>query len=435
MPDDRDYFSQCVTRPIRAARTRAIRYLTPGLASTHDPRREIEKLREHLASHDKPLALLIGAGASCSVRDAQGKPLIPGITELSGQCASAVDALGVECTTAYAALIEGVETALERVPTIEDLLSSISGRIAVMTAEDRLLGATRTQLQKIEHTLRRTIAEAADPEDSLIPARLPHHSLARWISRIDRKVPVEVFTTNYDTLIERTLEDERVAVFDGFVGSRQPFFSAGSLIHADAAPARRWTRLWKIHGSVNWCRVPATAGMGERIVRQAASGAGELIYPSMHKYDESRKQPYVAMLEHLGRVLGRREETVLLTVGYSFGDQHINGVLFDALEARERTHIISLQFEELAAEHELIKRAEARHNLLVYGPDTAVVGGVRGSWRLGEPVDVRTAELLDIPFDSDGVPEAEALAITGRFRLGDFVSLAKFLDTIVGADA
>ena len=413
----------------------AIGYVTEGLASAHDPRREIEKLREHLASHDKPLALLIGAGASCSVRDANDKPLIPGITELSEQCVGAVDALGADCASSYAALIEGLTTAPERVPTIEDVLSSISGRIAVMTAEDHLLGATRKQLQDIEHALRTTIAKAADPEDSLIPARLPHHSLARWISRIDRKVPVELFTTNYDTLIERTLEDERGAVFDGFVGSRRPFFSAVSLIHADAAPARHWTRLWKIHGSVNWCRVPATDGTSERIVREAASGAGELIYPSMHKYDESRKQPYVAMLEHLGRVLGRREETVLLTIGYSFGDQHINGVLFDALDARERTHIVSLQFEELPAEHELIKRAEARHNLLVYGPNTAVVGGVRGPWRLVEPVDARTAELLDIPFDSDGAPNADALATTGRFRLGDFVWLAKCLDTIVGADA
>jgi hypothetical protein len=403
--------------------------------STHDPRREIEKLREHLASHDKPLALLIGAGASCSVLDTSDEPLIPGIAKISERCASAVDSLGAEYTTAYATLIEGLTIALERVPTIEDILSSIGGRIAVMNADDELLGATRAQLQNIERTLRTTIAKAADPEDSLIPARLPHHSLARWISRIDRKVPVELFTTNYDTLIERSLEDERVAVFDGFVGSRRPFFSAVSLMHADAAPARHWTRLWKIHGSVNWRRVPVAGGSSERIVREATSVAGELIYPSMHKYDESRKQPYVAMLEHLGRVLGRREETVLVTVGYSFGDQHINGVLFDALDARERTHIISLQFEELRADHELIKRAEARHNLLVYGPKTAVVGGVRGPWRLIEPVDVRTAELLDVPFDSDGAPAAEAPATTGRFRLGDFVWLAKCLDTIVGADA
>jgi hypothetical protein len=401
----------------------------------HDPRREVEKLREHLASHDKPLALLIGAGASCSVRDLKDSPLIPGIAELANQCSDAVEALGSEYTTAYAALTEGLNVTLERAPTIEDILSSIRSKITVMAPADELLGATRVQLEDIERALRSTIAKAADPDDSLIPERLPHHSLARWISRIDRKVALELFTTNYDTLIERALEDERVAIFDGFVGSHQPFFSAVSLMHADAAPGRRWTRLWKIHGSVNWRRVSASDRSSERIVRETANGAGELIFPSMHKYDESRKQPYVAMLEHLGRVLGRREETVLLTVGYSFGDQHINGVLFDALDARERMHIISLQFEELADEHELIKRARRRHNLLVYGPDTAVVGGVRSRWRLLEPVDARTADLLDVPFDSDAEPDAGAVSTTGRFRLGDFAWLAEFFETIVGADA
>jgi SIR2-like domain len=402
---------------------------------THDPRREVEKLREHLASHDKPLALLIGAGASCSVRDPKDNPLIPGIAELAKQCSDAVEALGTEHTTAYAAHTAGLKLTLERAPTIEDIFSSIRSKITVMATGDQLLGATREQLEDIERALRLTITKAADPDDSLIPERRPHHSLARWISRIDRKVAVELFTTNYDTLIERALEDERVAIFDGFVGSRQPFFSAVSLMHADAAPGRRWTRLWKIHGSVNWRRVRASAGSSERIVRETDNGAGELIFPSMHKYDESRKQPYVAILEHLGRVLGRREETVLLTVGYSFGDQHINGVLFDALDVRERTHIISLQFEELAEDHELIKRAKGRHNLLVYGPETAVVGGVRGPWRLLEPVDARTADLLDVPFDSDAEPDAEAVSTTRRFRLGDFAWLAEFLDTVVGADA
>jgi hypothetical protein len=141
------------------------------------------------------------------------------------------------------------------------------------------------------------------------------------------------------------------------------------------------------------------------------------------------------MLEHLGRVLNRREETVLVTVGYSFGDQHINEVLFDALDARERTHIVSLQFAELPDDHDVIQRALRRRNLLVYGPHTAVVGGVRAPWQLVESVDDRTADLLDIPFDSDAVPEPDSAALTGRFRLGDFAWLARFLDGIAGADA
>jgi uncharacterized protein YciI len=402
--------------------------------TTHDPKREVEKLRDHLASHDKPLALLIGAGASVAVRDENGAGLIPAIAALGQICADRVGALGDEYATAYGAIAAEQDALLDRDVTIEDVLSSVRSKVSAMGTGDHLAGATKAQLEAIELEIRKTIAAIARPDEARIPARLPHHSLARWIGRIDRKVPVELFTTNYDTLLERALEDERVPVFDGFVGSRRPFFSAASLQHAESAPGRRWTRLWKVHGSINWARATSSDGL-PRIVRTQEHQGGELIFPSLHKYDESRKQPYVAMLEHLGRVLNRREETILLTVGYSFGDQHINEVLFDALDARERTHVISLQFAELPDDHDVIERAQRRRNLLICGPETAVVGGVRAPWRLAEAVDERTADLLDVPFDSDAAPDVDDPAVTGRFRLGNFKWLGRFLDGIAGADA
>ena len=42
------------------------------------------------------------------------------------------------------------------------------------------------------------------------------------------------------------------AAFDGFVGCNQPFFSHESLTRSESAPGPTWTRLWKIHGSINW---------------------------------------------------------------------------------------------------------------------------------------------------------------------------------------
>lgn len=398
----------------------------------HDPRREIEKLRDHLASHDKPLGLLIGAGASSAVRDPAGEPLIPAIAPLGALCEEAVAIRGVEHAAGYATIKAQLEGALGREPTIEDILSDVRGKIGAMAGADTLAGVDRTQLEAVETTIRETIAAAARPDEARIPAALPHHALARWAGRIDRRVPVEIFTTNYDTLLERALETERVPVFDGFVGSRQPFFLPASLQHPAAAPARRWARLWKIHGSVNWYRVDE--GTTFRIVRGAEHGGGELIYPSLHKYDESRKQPYAAILDHLSAVLNRPEEMVMLTIGYSFGDEHINAALFEALDVRERAHVISLQYVELPSDHTLIRRAAQRHNLIVYGPETAVVGGVRAPWRLVDPVDNRTADLLDIPFDSDAEPDPDAAALTGRFRLGDFAWLGRFLDSVVGRD-
>ncbi|MCU1526883.1 MAG: hypothetical protein JWP75_646, partial [Frondihabitans sp.] len=103
-------------------------------------------------------------------------------------------------------------------------------------------------------------------------------------------------------------------------------------------------------------------------------------------------------------------------------------------DVSDRLHVISLQFGDPSEDHDLIVRAQSRKNLIVYGRTTAIVGGIRGSWRLHEPVDARTAALMDIPFDSDGAPGDEGVPLTGQFRLGDFALLGRFLDTIAGGD-
>lgn len=403
--------------------------------SSHDPRKAVETLRDHLASHDKPLAFLMGAGTSCAVKDPAGSPLIPGIDALGDRCCTAVSNLGGDQQKAYQAITSEVQEALlqgglRRAPNIEDILSSVRGKIEAMSPTDKLAGVDRAAMAAIEKAIRETIAAAAKPDEAQIRDPLPHRALANWIASIDRRFAIELFTTNYDTLLERGLEDARIPVFDGFVGSREPFFEPASLAHEEDAPGRRWSRLWKIHGSINWHRSDRAGG---RLVRTDETASGELIFPSLHKYDESRKQPFVAMLQRLADVLHRREETVLFVLGYAWGDQHINDVIFDALAARERTHVVALQYEELSDEDEPIKRAGSRHNLVVYGPETAVIGGMRRPWRLLEPVDARTADLLDVPFDSHAQPEDKP-AVSGRLRLGDFARFARFLDEIAVSD-
>lgn len=56
---------------------------------THDAQKILADFRDHLARHDKPLALLFGAGRSCAVRVGSGDktealiPAVAGITPLA----------------------------------------------------------------------------------------------------------------------------------------------------------------------------------------------------------------------------------------------------------------------------------------------------------------------------------------------------------------
>jgi hypothetical protein len=407
--------------------------------SFHDPRGEVEKVRELLASHEKPIAFLIGAGASCAPRDDNGKrldpTLVPAVLKLGELCSKEIVNLGQQYEAIYnslTALIRSRREPLKRPVDIEAILSAVRLAIASMGPDDTVGGGTKAELEEIEGVIRQCIAAAALPDEARIPTNLPHHSLARWIGRIPRRTPVELFTTNYDTLLERALEDEHIPFYDGFAGGRRPFFLGATPAH-DFEPGAGWARLWKIHGSVTWWWESLPGG-GRRVTRGAENRNGELILPSAHKYDESRRQPYASMIDRFARVLTAREDTLLVTIGFSFNDEHLNAVVFDALATHTKLSVIVLQHSEPAKDHELRKRAVRYPNLLLYGPLQATVGGVTAPWRLGEPVDERTTDLLDIPFDSDAMPEGDEVADTGRFRLGDFYWFGRFLDRITGAD-
>ena len=54
-----------------------------SMSAFHDPRREAEKPRSHLAVHDKPIGLLIGAGGSSAVTGRTGEGAVPAVAPLT----------------------------------------------------------------------------------------------------------------------------------------------------------------------------------------------------------------------------------------------------------------------------------------------------------------------------------------------------------------
>jgi hypothetical protein len=402
-----------------------------GMAKTHDPEYESSKLRDHLSAPDRPTIFLIGAGASASVRGTDRMVLIPAVIALTEQCRIKAASLGAWAEQVWDGTVKNLAAGTRPTSqiTIEDILSSLRDKISAMSAGDTSLGATVDQLKDLESIITREIVDAANPSADRVPDTLPHDSLARWIARGARSTAVEIFTTNYDTLIEKALERERLPIFDGFVGSETPFFLASSMSHASMAPGKDWTRLWKIHGSINW-KLEKDDSRGSRIVRALPGVDAHMILPSSQKYDESRKLPYIAMLDRLSKSLVDRVDPILVVIGYSFGDQHINEILLDALEAQPRMHLVALQYSDPVPGDALWNIATKFSNVLAYGPDIAIIGGTPGAWQLVEEVAERTAPRIDPVFDSDAVVEKDAPALSGKFRLGDFNWLALFLDEI-----
>jgi hypothetical protein len=288
--------------------------------------------------------------------------------------------------------------------------------------DDTLSGLKTDELKKLEECVRKTIARLVTPDLKRLPENFPHQKLARWLAKTSRKACVEIFTVNYDVLIEHALESERVPVFDGFVGSYQPFFHPDSLRRTEAAPGANWTRLWKMHGSVTWRRIEQDGRA--RVVRGEPDPAGEMILPSFQKYDESRLQPYASFTDRLTRFL-EQDDALLIVAGFSFGDENL---IFGALENRPRTHVYALQFEELAEDSVLIKRAYQRSNLIVVGPKTGVIGGRRSRWAPSE-----TPAFMDGVFELQETAasgEATEYLKTGLMKVGDFGCFCRFLESM-----
>ena len=94
----------------------------------------------------------------------------------------------------------------------------------------------------------------------------------------------------------------------------------------------------------------------------------------------------MAYMDRLSRILNSAH-SLLITCGYGFGDEHINAILFGALDSHRTANIVALQFQELAATDGIVVAGRKRSNLTVIGPNGGVISGIWGRWQLAQPVD------------------------------------------------
>lgn len=150
----------------------------------------------------------------------------------------------------------------------------------------------------------------------------------------ERRRAVRLFTTNYDTLLEDALALGGFSYWDGFTGGAVAYRSHR---YGDEEPNfRDRAHVIKLHGSIDW-----HLGEDDRVWRVRDGDlypkkiSRVLIYPQSTKYLATQRDPFAAQFDLLRRALGARDENVLATCGYSFGDEHINQEIELALQRPE----------------------------------------------------------------------------------------------------
>lgn len=208
-----------------------------------------------------------------------------------------------------------------------------------------------------------------------------------------------------------------------------------------------------MHGSLGW-----TYRDSDKVVirQQSVREDSILIYPSHLKYNTSKKQPYVGLIDRLCAFL-QQDDAVLFTCGYSFGDNHINERIVTSLRRGANSHVIAMYYDEtrtedaksvfgLADETNSV-RGLATHEtggkMSVYGLRHAVIGGKFGGWRLRD--EPKTTESIRVSqyFDEDAATPSDEAGErkgderwegTGRFLLPDFGKLTDFLNDLSSSE-
>jgi hypothetical protein len=184
--------------------------------------------------------------------------------------------------------------------------------------------------------------------------------LLTFASRPPSRERLNIFTTNYDRLIEYGCDRGGLRVIDRFVGAVEPVFRASRLdvdfhynppgIRGEPRYLEGVIRLCKLHGSLDWRfegrrlrRIPLAFGADDPALTEEALER-LIIYPNAAKDVETALYPYAELFRDLSAALCR-PNGVLVTFGYGFGDDHINRVIRDMLTLRS-THLMVIAFSD-----------------------------------------------------------------------------------------
>lgn len=156
---------------------------------------------------------------------------------------------------------------------------------------------------------------------------------------------LNIFTTNYDLYSERAMDLLGIHYVNGFTGGISKFFNPAIFNYALAEKMdlsqSKWNvidnlfYLYKLHGSVNWIEAKAENKLFK--VKEIQDPTFDIlereesimIHPTPLKYNASLGSPYSDLFREFQKKL-MRNNNILVTIGYSFSDEHINNLIFQA---------------------------------------------------------------------------------------------------------
>lgn len=170
-----------------------------------------------------------------------------------------------------------------------------------------------------------------------------------------------IFTLNYDLAFEYACDELGIEYINGFVGFNErnfrpevynyDFFFPGDTTEGKVRRIERVIKYYKLHGSLNWVYKNQNKnnpyGLYEipielvrmKLTNETNNLGDIMIYPTSSKKEYTLNFPYSELFRKFADRL-QQPEAVLFVVGYSFYDEHINDIIYQALANPSFTLII-----------------------------------------------------------------------------------------------
>ena len=311
------------------------------------------------------LSLLLGSGLSQAIHQMATGERLPGMG--FGYFGDEDDIITAETARSANASGRGKGNIEDQIRIANELLRGLE--VIASTCKE-----TKERSDVLRKKLAKVLADFADSilkgEQGLLNADTEKRELAfnyfvsflmSFASRTGTRDRLNIFTTNYDRIIEAGAELAGLHLLDRFIGTLAPVFRSSRLdldmhynppgIRGEPRYLEGVARFTKLHGSLDWMEhqrvirrvgVPFGAGSIHPYLNQPGETDTDamrlMIYPNASKDRETAFYPYVELFRDLAAAACRPNHT-LITFGYSFGDEHINRVIEDMLTIPS-THLV-----------------------------------------------------------------------------------------------
>ena len=293
------------------------------------------------------VSILAGAGTSFHL----GAPIIRNVPEgLKGDCEESIK-------TYFG---EGND------PSYEDLFNCLQADKYLKEKKGEDTKGTCDVMMKMQKWLfencdteKTTIHEQYADDSQLLNNRYYYHEafIKKLLQRPNNLKRANLFTTNYDMAFDYALDNLGVHYINGFSGIHNRCFRPevydydiyypGQSVSGKVHRAEKVLRYYKMHGSLSWVATESSPSNVYGIKEVALDGNFEpnadrqiMIYPCVSKKTFTLDLPYSELFRQFAQAI-TQPQSVLFCIGYSFFDEHINDIIYQALSIPSFTLIIA----------------------------------------------------------------------------------------------